>query len=368
MAFQGAGFDIIIDAVLTEVGKKRMAEGNFRIAKFSLGDDEIDYNRFDLESDEEEGFTQSLLTQSCMEAGSTNGANILYGLQTFKRQDLLHFPVLKVNKASQIDTNPTLTPGLMSDAIHTTASAYYLSANEETSQKIDQIFSTGSFKYLTSDDFTKNKIIIESGISERMEVPDWFNMPPDASQEDYKTDEQGRIYQIISKGLYDKNYFIFCDKRFFKNVIVSDPCGSSFKNYADGSADINFIASKIINKISYGFIYDNFECFSAEGVPNLISDHGKPYDGVNPPLNKRFSELGGPKGSAVAFNLRVDEELRTQSTGERDYRYTKMGKTDQYVFDKTHKFDYIDTNIYVEGVSSRKSTVVPIRLIRYSGT
>ena len=160
MAFQGAGFDIIIDAVLTEVGKKRMAEGNFRIAKFSLGDDEIDYNRFDLESDEEEGFTQSLLTQPCMEAGSTNGANILYGLQTFKRQDLLHFPVLKVNKASQIDTNPTLTPGLMSDAIHTTASAYYLSANEETSQKIDQIFSTGSFKYLTSDDFTKNKIII----------------------------------------------------------------------------------------------------------------------------------------------------------------------------------------------------------------
>lgn len=364
MAFQGAGFDIIIDAVLTEVGKKRMAQGKFRVSKFSLGDDEIDYNLFDAESDDDEGYTQRLLTASVMEAGSTNGANILYGVQTFSDQKIDYFPVLKVNKAIGISTNPTLSQGLVANRA-TTASAYYVSVNEETTEKINEIFATGSFQFLESDDFTGNKIIVESGISERLVTPPWTRMPPDAKSGDYKTNSRGRFYHIISKGLYDNNYFIYCDKRLVKKLKVSDSCGSVFKNYPDGSSDINFVASKEVSKISYGFVYDNYECFATEGIPNLISDHGTT---LLPPLNKRFSELGGPKGTVIAFNVSVDEELRTKSAGERNYRYVDLGLTDQYVFDKTNKFDYIDTNIHVEGAASRSSVDVPIRLIRYSGT
>ena len=43
MAFLDNSGDIILDAVLTEAGRRRMAEGNFSITKFALGDDEIDY-------------------------------------------------------------------------------------------------------------------------------------------------------------------------------------------------------------------------------------------------------------------------------------------------------------------------------------
>jgi len=35
--------NIIVDAVLTDVGRKKLAEGTFSIAKFGLGDDEVDY-------------------------------------------------------------------------------------------------------------------------------------------------------------------------------------------------------------------------------------------------------------------------------------------------------------------------------------
>ena len=35
--------NIIVDAVLTDLGRKALAEGNFRISQFSLGDDEVDY-------------------------------------------------------------------------------------------------------------------------------------------------------------------------------------------------------------------------------------------------------------------------------------------------------------------------------------
>jgi hypothetical protein len=45
MGFLDNSGDIILDAVLTDLGRKRLAEGNgrFSISKFALGDDEIDY-------------------------------------------------------------------------------------------------------------------------------------------------------------------------------------------------------------------------------------------------------------------------------------------------------------------------------------
>ena len=48
MAFLDNSGDIILDAVLTDTGRKRLArgDGSFRIAKFALGDDEIDYNLY----------------------------------------------------------------------------------------------------------------------------------------------------------------------------------------------------------------------------------------------------------------------------------------------------------------------------------
>ena len=46
MAFLDNSGDIILDAVLTDTGRFRMARGDFKITKFALGDDEIDYSLF----------------------------------------------------------------------------------------------------------------------------------------------------------------------------------------------------------------------------------------------------------------------------------------------------------------------------------
>ena len=44
MGFLDNSGDIILDAVLTDLGRKRLAEGNgtFKVSKFALSDDEID--------------------------------------------------------------------------------------------------------------------------------------------------------------------------------------------------------------------------------------------------------------------------------------------------------------------------------------
>ena len=48
MAFQDNSGDVILDVVLTDEGRRRLARGDnsFSIVKFALGDDEINYGLF----------------------------------------------------------------------------------------------------------------------------------------------------------------------------------------------------------------------------------------------------------------------------------------------------------------------------------
>ena len=50
MAFLNNSGDIILDAVLTDLGRQRLSkgDGSFKIAKFALGDDEIDYSQYNI--------------------------------------------------------------------------------------------------------------------------------------------------------------------------------------------------------------------------------------------------------------------------------------------------------------------------------
>ena len=50
MAFQNNSGDIILDVVLTDEGRRRLAlgDGSFEVTQFALGDDEINYALFDL--------------------------------------------------------------------------------------------------------------------------------------------------------------------------------------------------------------------------------------------------------------------------------------------------------------------------------
>ena len=49
MAFLDNSGDIILDAVLTDTGRFRLAkgDGSFKIVKFALADDEINYGLYD---------------------------------------------------------------------------------------------------------------------------------------------------------------------------------------------------------------------------------------------------------------------------------------------------------------------------------
>ena len=109
MAFLDNTGDIILDAVLTDTGRKRLAQGDgsFRIVKFALGDDEIDYSLY-RNSNNAAGrhpsgsayYDLNILQTPVLEAFTNNTSLMKSKLVSYSRNDLLYLPVVKLNDGS----------------------------------------------------------------------------------------------------------------------------------------------------------------------------------------------------------------------------------------------------------------------------
>ena len=108
MAFLDNSGDIILDAVLTDTGRMRLAKGDgtFRIAKFALGDDEVDYSSFN--KDHASGsayFDLEILQMPVFEAFTDNTSVLKTKLISIPRTNLLYLPVLKLDTGTGFETN-----------------------------------------------------------------------------------------------------------------------------------------------------------------------------------------------------------------------------------------------------------------------
>ena len=100
MAFLDNSGDIILDAVLTDAGRQRLAkgDGSFKIVKFALGDDEINYELYDKNDTRGSAFYDLEILQSpVFEAFTNNTATMKSKLVTIARNDILYLPVLLLN-------------------------------------------------------------------------------------------------------------------------------------------------------------------------------------------------------------------------------------------------------------------------------
>ena len=97
MAFLDNSGDIILDAVLTDTGRFRLAkgDGSFRIAKFALGDDEIDYALYNKNDPSGSAyFDINILTTPVLEAFTDNAASMKSKLISIPRTNLLYLQLL----------------------------------------------------------------------------------------------------------------------------------------------------------------------------------------------------------------------------------------------------------------------------------
>ena len=370
MSFLDNAGSIILDAILTDVGRKRMAQGKFKVSKFALGDDEIDYKLWlDITTDASTGTivpynTQNrILSQSVFEALAQNNAVINYGLVSYNRPDLLYIPVLRINNKltgaarpaqdTQLylgESNPESDPATSAGAAHlpfplpdTSGSSghYYFSVNDETTKKLKSLYKEEE-SVLENNRADGTKIIIESGIVS-----------------DIASTSECRDAYILQTGLFDNNFNIYCDSRFF-NGVLSPMQEITFKNKITGRPVINFGLLSKQPPTSLAEIVDKFEGYIAKGGSNLIVNRGS--SGTD---DKELSACDGPRGSVTALNFSLKNELLGDSAAPRDQKYNIFGKTDQYIDgDDKNKYDYIDTSIYIEGLASNGRLQLPLRIIR----
>ena len=98
MSFLDNSGDIILDAVLTDTGRRQLArgDGSFRIVKFAFGDDEVNY---ELYATGAAGANRDLdILQSPVFEAFTNNTSILKSkLLSISRTNLLYLPEVKHN-------------------------------------------------------------------------------------------------------------------------------------------------------------------------------------------------------------------------------------------------------------------------------
>jgi hypothetical protein len=126
MAFLDNSGDIILDAVLTDTGRMRMAkgDGSFRIVKFALGDDEINYELFNKDHSSGSAYYDlEVLQTPVLEAFTDNAASMKSKLISIPRNNLLYLPVLKLNEGG----------GTGDHTRHSTRSTFLIAVND-TSQ------------------------------------------------------------------------------------------------------------------------------------------------------------------------------------------------------------------------------------------
>ena len=100
MGFLDNSGDIILDAVLTDTGRLRLAQGDgsFKISKFALGDDEINYALYN--KDHEDGsayYDLEILQTPILEAFTNNTSNLKTKLVSISRTNILYMPTMKLN-------------------------------------------------------------------------------------------------------------------------------------------------------------------------------------------------------------------------------------------------------------------------------
>lgn len=340
MGFLDNSGDIILDAVLTDIGRKKMADGNFRIVKFALGDDEIDYSLYNPNHPSGSAYYDLEILQSpIMEAATKQASSIKYGLLSITRTDLVYMPVLELNQRSGIDSVIKHNKMIL------------LAANKATYNTLQKDSSVGVTKVLEPNTLTPlSKVVVESGINSTQRQPTMDN----------------RTNMLVNTNLIDLQFRIKFDNRFISGLISVTPGkDQTFANNTDGSRRIKLSAFKRKSSVSAAAFMDNYVTAMADGLENLVLQYTT--DTSADPGGTNLSQLGGPRGGMTALSFSPSAEINAQGVASPSY-YTLYGNTGvtgtSIGFTSSESFDYIDTVVYVQGDTTGASIQLPIRIVR----
>ena len=200
MAFLDNSGDIILDAVLTDTGRMRLArgDGSFRVTKFALGDDEINYSLYDKNNPSGSAYYATTIMQTpIFEAFTNNIASLNSRLVTYSRNDLLYLPVLKPNykvKGSEFAISALVLNGYA--VVVDADTDNYVNANGPVAYTSTAVGTDGIMNGFNP---TKGSTIrVDQGI-DNTNVPASLALNPDLVETQYLIEIDNRFGSIVDK-------------------------------------------------------------------------------------------------------------------------------------------------------------------------
>ena len=320
MAFLDNSGDIILDAVLTDTGRMRLAKGDgtFRIAKFALGDDEIDYSLYDGNNSSGSAyFDLEILQTPVLEAFTNNMSSMKSKLISISRNNFLYLPVMKLNKpiAPVVGNTSLVTDG------------YVLAVDEDTQRFFNEnsaltygspAVAVGSAGILKGEDVGSSQIISVAQGLDTEEIP---------------------YTQTLDQDLKEVQYLIEIDNRFARIMNPEAPTQQATVSYIDD---------------------DNIATYY---LSNISTQYVKEFNEGEQPTSD-LSVLKGPRGTKLNFKLASQNDVSVSR-----YLFDQLGTDITALFGNDTEFAgnevrSILTNIRITGITTGNSIDIPLLLIK----
>ena len=306
MAFLDNSGDIILDAVLTDTGRARLAagDGSFKIVKYAFADDEIDYAKYDKTQTNSNLYDIEILKTPILEAFTNNTSTMKSKLVSISRNNLLYMPITRINELNQgggtaMNSNLAQASGSFVVTVDETTDDYF--NDNVTEANRDGLF----FGILNNGG---RVIKIDQGLN---------------------TTEISKN-QSLAPALVETHFIVEMDNRLGR--LVAPGGGLQSYSFLD---DDNIASYNITNTGRTGGFFAS--------------------------LNQNsLSPIAGPRGLSFRFNIKSSLELQTSN-----FLFTKIGSTGTTWDGAAGKtFSIIDSFIRVVGATTGYKLNVPIRYIK----
>ena len=321
MAFLDNSGDIILDAVLTDTGRLRLArgDGSFKIAKFVFADDEINYGLYDKNNASGSAYYDlDILQTPIFEAFTNNTSVVKHPLLSISRTNLLYLPVMKLNTSSSTtgDGSSANNNNIVGTSVYSGTGTYLVSVDSTTFSEASQTSISGLFDgdLLTS---VGKYIRIDQGIDADIASP---AEPIDSflNETQYTIEIDSRLGSIVGGGQNTS-------ERPSPSFIDDDSVASYYFTLANTQFVEQIKTNTNTNDLQSGQV------------------------------------IAGPRGTCIGFQIKSTQQLRDST-----YLFTTLGSTMTLpaAGGGTNDFYYIDTNIVVRGVTTGTSITIPVKFIK----
>ena len=323
MGFLDNSGDIILDAVLTDEGRKRLSrgDGSFKIQKFALGDDEIDYAIYD--KDHASGsayYDLQLLQTPILEAFTNSATSMKSKLVTYTKNNLLYLPILLwqttgTSKKGKISTN---------NFVDVLVDSTTLAAQKPNTVLAESGLINGS----NSQKAGGAHVVVEQGL--------------------YTT--QRTVDDHLERELIESQYIVEVDHRLLRVV--------DSKNKV--AAGTRFVDDTEI--ATYVFDRDDDTKYVSIGTTFDKTRYGNSAGGSS---NKE-TEMTGPLGTVIELDFEAQDALKTGT-----YYFDKFGTSGKSPGNlglssalNGTTYYVIHTNVKITGGTTGYSIEIPIRLLK----